>query len=401
MKSKILSIVLIVGIAAALIGGLTMAWFTDNAEVASAKFTAGTVSVSADGPSIVSPPEKHFKNVNPGDCATVIWKIRNIGTKAVALRVKLSKTWEDGLSPSNVFYSPLPNSGWKMYDNGGELILYYTGSVRGTFNYDNPDGDPLDPAEVELKLVVAFDGLLTGNNYQGKEFTLGGTVEAIQASNNAPATVWGATGWTAVNTAGYEEAGSAKENADYFRTGPGKDMPCWDAEEPEMCTITAVANPEEGGTVSGSGTYEKGTEITLSATANEGYNFVNWTRNGTEVSTNASFDITVTGNADYTANFEPIPKYKVTVSTSNGGPYYPGGWYASGTAIIQGDGISGTFEEGTQVTITATPGLWSEFAGWYKGSYAPGNLVDGAGATYTFTVTEEVTYVARFVSQWE
>jgi uncharacterized repeat protein (TIGR02543 family) len=357
--------------------------------------------VSADGPSIVSPPEKHFKNVNPGDCATVIWKIRNIGTKAVALRVKLSKTWEDGLSPSNVFYSPLPNSGWKMYDNGGELILYYTGSVRGTFNYDNPDGDPLDPAEVELKLVVAFDGLLTGNNYQGKEFTLGGTVEAIQASNNAPATVWGATGWTAVNTAGYEEAGSAKENADYFRTGPGKDMPCWDAEEPEMCTITAVANPEEGGTVSGSGTYEKGTEITLSATANEGYNFVNWTRNGTEVSTNASFDITVTGNADYTANFEPIPKYKVTVSTSNGGPYYPGGWYASGTAIIQGDGISGTFEEGTQVTITATPGLWSEFAGWYKGSYAPGNLVDGAGATYTFTVTEEVTYVARFVSQWE
>ena len=38
-------------------------------------------------------------------------------------------------------------------------------------------------------------------------------------------------------------------------------------------TVTLSANPSEGGTVSGGGTYAAGTKVTISATANEGYEF--------------------------------------------------------------------------------------------------------------------------------
>ena len=70
--------------------------------------------------------------------------------------------------------------------------------------------------------------------------------------------------------------------------------------------ITATANPTEGGTVSGAGTYEMGTTCTLTATANEGYTFQNWTENGEVVSTEAEYSFTVTGDRTLVANFVEI-----------------------------------------------------------------------------------------------
>ena len=71
-------------------------------------------------------------------------------------------------------------------------------------------------------------------------------------------------------------------------------------------TITATANPTNGGTVTGAGTYNQGQSCTLTATANDGYNFVNWTKNGTQVSTNATYNFTVTEAGAYVANFEEV-----------------------------------------------------------------------------------------------
>lgn len=68
-------------------------------------------------------------------------------------------------------------------------------------------------------------------------------------------------------------------------------------------TITAFSNPEEGGEVSGMGTYQDGTECTLIATPNEGYTFIDWTEGGSQVSTNANYSFTVTGNKTFVANF--------------------------------------------------------------------------------------------------
>ena len=68
-------------------------------------------------------------------------------------------------------------------------------------------------------------------------------------------------------------------------------------------TITATASPTAGGTVTGAGTYNEGATVTLTATANSGYTFSKWTKNGTQVSTNATYSFTATANAAYVAVF--------------------------------------------------------------------------------------------------
>ena len=79
------------------------------------------------------------------------------------------------------------------------------------------------------------------------------------------------------------------------------------------CTITAIADPEEGGMVEGVGIYEAGTVITLMATSgytctltatpNEGYLFLHWSKNGELVSCNATYSFTVTEDAEINAIF--------------------------------------------------------------------------------------------------
>ena len=78
-------------------------------------------------------------------------------------------------------------------------------------------------------------------------------------------------------------------------------------------TITATANPTEAGTVEGGGTFEEGEPCTLTATANTGYNFTNWTMNGNEVSTDATLAFNVTASGAYVANFTAIPQYTITI----------------------------------------------------------------------------------------
>ena len=67
--------------------------------------------------------------------------------------------------------------------------------------------------------------------------------------------------------------------------------------------ITATANPTNGGTITGSGTYTQGATCTLTATPNSGYTFVNWTESGETVSTNATYSFEVTGARSLVANF--------------------------------------------------------------------------------------------------
>ena len=55
--------------------------------------------------------------------------------------------------------------------------------------------------------------------------------------------------------------------------------------------------------MSGAGTYNYGASCTLTATPATGYNFTKWTKNGTQVSTSASYTFTVNGVATYVAQF--------------------------------------------------------------------------------------------------
>ena len=68
-------------------------------------------------------------------------------------------------------------------------------------------------------------------------------------------------------------------------------------------TIEVSANPSEGGTVTGAGAYLIGETCTVTATQAAGYVFSNWTEDGTEVSTSATYSFTVSGNRTLVANF--------------------------------------------------------------------------------------------------
>ena len=142
--------------------------------------------------------------------------------------------------------------------------------------------------------------------------------------------------------------------------------------------ITATANPSEGGTVSGAGLYNYGQTATLTATANEGYNFISWTLGNEVVSDDATYSFTVTEDAAYVANFEPVVNSYTIMATAN--PEEGG--------TVEG---AGTYAEGETCTLTATANEGYSFISWTLG-----NEVVSDNATYSFTVTEDAAYVANF-----
>ena len=78
-------------------------------------------------------------------------------------------------------------------------------------------------------------------------------------------------------------------------------------------TLSVAASPATYGSVSGGGTYNCGTSHTITATANTGYAFSYWSLNGSSVSTNASYSVTMPDeNVTYTAVFTALPTYTAT-----------------------------------------------------------------------------------------
>ena len=140
--------------------------------------------------------------------------------------------------------------------------------------------------------------------------------------------------------------------------------------------ITATANPAAGGTITGDGTYNHGETVTLTAAAATGYTFVNWTKNGTVVSTSATFSFEVTGPASFVANFS-LNSYVIT-ATAN----------PSAFGTVSGGGTYNHFES---CTLTATPANNYVFINWTRNGVEVSN-----SPTYTFTVTEAGDYVANF-----
>lgn len=75
------------------------------------------------------------------------------------------------------------------------------------------------------------------------------------------------------------------------------------------------AKPTAGGTVKGSGKYEAGEEVDLSAAVEEGYEFISWTEQDVKINSNITFTYTMPEKVvTLTANFaEIIPECEVTV----------------------------------------------------------------------------------------
>jgi len=78
-----------------------------------------------------------------------------------------------------------------------------------------------------------------------------------------------------------------------------------DNNEPQSTfNITLSAEPEEGGTVTGEGGYYYGETADVEALFNPGFEFVGWTENGLEVSTDAEYTFEVEKDRELVANFD-------------------------------------------------------------------------------------------------
>ncbi len=114
-------------------------------------------------------------------------------------------------------------------------------------------------------------------------------------------------------------------------------------------TLSTSVSPPEGGIISaGSGTYEPGSSVALTATPSPGYAFISWT--GDTSGTSPKVSVTMDSDKSVTANFS-IVRYKLEVSVSPP----EGGMLNAG---------SGTYEPGSSVALVATPSPGYEFISW-------------------------------------
>lgn len=101
--------------------------------------------------------------------------------------------------------------------------------------------------------------------------------------------------------------------------------------------VVADVNNDDMGTIEGlpAEKIAYGTEITLTAKPNTGYKFINWTdATGAEVSTEAEYTFTVTGEVTYTANFAPNTAIDNTTATKTATKRIE-----NGTLVIEKNGI--------------------------------------------------------------
>lgn len=157
--------------------------------------------------------------------------------------------------------------------------------------------------------------------------------------------------------------------------------------DPQYFTITTVANPAASGATGGGGVKENGSSCTVTATANSGYTFANWTEGATVVSASASYTFTVTGNRTLTANFS-ANQYTVTFD-AQGGTVDP-----ASKAVTYGASY------GALPTPTFTG---YDFGGWWTGASGAGTQVTSATIVVTaanHTLFADWVYVMRPADEW-
>jgi hypothetical protein len=83
-------------------------------------------------------------------------------------------------------------------------------------------------------------------------------------------------------------------------------------------SIEAVPNPTVGGTITGAGTYDYYAQVTLTATANEGYTFYQWKENGNVISTENSISFVALFDRNLEACFLENSTYPLFYSYNEG-----------------------------------------------------------------------------------
>lgn len=147
-------------------------------------------------------------------------------------------------------------------------------------------------------------------------------------------------------------------------------------------SISVSANPIGSGTVSGGGNFDSGASRTVTATANEGFAFMNWTENGNVVSTSVNYTFTVNANRTLVANFTTQTQAptgaingKYTVSSNGGKVYFSQGnlQYRASTGTWQFAANQYNFIGNNNSNIGQNYNGWIDLFGWGTSGWNCGN----------------------------
>ncbi|MCD7841132.1 MAG: InlB B-repeat-containing protein, partial [Lachnospiraceae bacterium] len=241
-------------------------------------------------------------------------------------------------------------------------------------------------AAVESETTTTYTVTVDGTALSGA-YAEGDTVTITPPAATAVGTAF--SSWT-ITTAGDNKTVAYTDNGDgtYSFTMPADNVIASSVFDEVPYTVTVV-NGTTGTSGAASATYYYGESVSIAAAAApDGQTFDHWTSTGTtEVTFTNSSSATTTftmpaGNVEVTAVYVNEPN-TYTVKVSNG--------------LIDGTYTENTYEEGTQITVTAnTSASGEEFSGWTvnDGAYDLGE--SASSSTVTVTVDQNLTFVANY-----
>lgn len=168
-------------------------------------------------------------------------------------------------------------------------------------------------------------------------------------------------------------------------------------QQVEQYTLSAAVSTVGAGTVkvSPAGTvFDAETSITVTATKNFGYKFINWTdANNQVVSTDETYTFSISTNTALKANFEKINTYALDYKVEGGAKDYMISASPVPT-VVEGKNM---YEEGTEVTLTASSNDILTFTNWNDGETGAERKINmNADQSYT------AAYSAKdFIAGWD
>src|SRR5579872_682079 len=295
-----------------------------------------------------------------------------------------------------------PASG-TFYDMGSSVPVSATANSGFTFaNWTGPvasaSSASTNVAMSAPATVTANFSSLTGITIQtsptGLQFTVdGGNTQVAPQTLNLPqgphtiavvGTQPGATGTQYVFTS-WSDGGAASHSINVANAAA-----TFTATFKTQYLLTTAASPVGGGTVSpASGTfYDMGASVPVSATANTGFTFTNWTGPVASASS-ASTSVTMSAPATVTANFSSLTG--ITIQTSPSGLQFSvdgGNAQTAPQTLNLSQGAHTIAVVGTQAGATATQYV---FTSWNDGG-AASHSINVTNAAATFTATFKTQY---------
>ena len=226
---------------------------------------------------------------------------------------------------------------------------------------------------VNANFVVTYALTITGSSVAGT-FAGAGTYPAgtVVTVTETPNTGYRTSGWTGPDGASTASPSSASTT---IVMSANRSLV---ANFVQQAVLTVTAG--SGGTATGSGTYDVGSTVPITATPAGSYAFSSWSGSGLGSTGAASTTVTLTGNETVNANF--VAAYSLTITGSSVAGTFSG---------------AGTYPAGTVVTVTETPNAGYRTSGWTGPDAA--SAASPSSASTTIVMSANRSLVANFVQQ--